>query len=528
MNCKKILIYKIFAMSLPISMTLCTNECSAGERPAKPNIIFLLTDDQRDNTFGAMGHPYIQTPNTDKLINEGVRFSNTYIASPVCAPSRVSFFTGLPERVHGVGFSSAYQLTEEQWSKTYPAILRENGYFTGFIGKFGVEYYTFKGKADSKFDFWYGHDGWTRFFPKDYHTVSCIPYHGAKNNIITEIMGESIDNFLDSVPSHQPFCLSVSFNVPHGSQTTSMHTDYEEWFSMARPANENPKLKGHAVFDTLYRNRKILIPAETSTDPYLYIPRHIMDQEKGRIKTYEYDYTIESTIEHHIRYYQTITGVDHVIGELMQSLKNRGLDDNTIVIFASDHGLLMGEYGMGGKELLYDLTSKIPCFIYDPRLPEPQRGKTINALVSSLDLPVTILDYAGINAPEPMPGMSLVPLINDESFRWRDELFLECLFTLRDNPFSEGIRTGNWKYIRMYKGVVRFTEKDLDFTGRDAEFEQLFNLADDPGEKINLVHSGEYSQTLQLLRGKVADYSRQLNDTRAKYLSLTDCITKNN
>ena len=520
------IIYKAFALSLPVSLTLCTNECIAGESPSRPNIIFLLTDDQRDNTFGAMGHPYIQTPNTDKLINEGVRFSNTYIASPVCAPSRISFFTGLPERIHGVGFSSVYQLTEEQWSKTYPSILKSSGYFTGFIGKFGVEYYKFKGKADSKFDFWYGHDGWTRFLPKDFNTVSCIPYHGAKKDIITEIMGEAIENFLDTVPNNQPFCLSVSFNVPHGSQTTSMYTDYDEWFSMARPANENPKLKGHAVFDTLYRNRKISIPAETATDPYLYIPRHIMDQEKGRIKTYEYDYTIETTKEHHIRYYQTITGVDQVIGKLMHNLKMKGLDDNTIIIFTSDHGLLLGEYGMGGKELLYDLTSKIPCFIYDPRLPESKRGKTISALVSSLDIPVTILDYAGINAPEPMTGMSLVPLINNESLRWRDELFLECLFTLRDNPFSEGIRSGNWKYIRMYKGVVRFSEKDLDFRNRAPDFEQLFNLSDDPGEKLNLISDQRYSSILNALREKVADYSMRINSDRENYLKENNCVKR--
>ena len=522
-NCNKIFIYKTIALALPCSMTLNTNLCSAGERPDKPNIIFLLTDDQRDNTFGAMGHPYVQTPNADKLIREGVRFSNTYIASPVCAPSRVSFFTGLPERVHGVGFSSSYQLTEEQWNNTYPAILTRNGYFTGFIGKFGIEYYTFRGKAAGKFDFWYGHDGWTRFFPKDFTTESCKPYHGARNSIITEIMGEAIENFLDSVPNHQPFCLSVSFNVPHGSQTTSMFTDYDEWFRMARPANENPKLKGHAIFDTLYRNGSIAVPPETATDPYQYIPRHILDQDKGRIKTYEYDYTIESAKEHQIRYHQTISGVDHIIGEFLQGLKTRGLDDNTIIIFASDHGLLLGEYGMGGKELLYDLTSKIPCFIYDPRLPESKRGQTVDALVSSLDIPATILDYAGVNIPEYMSGMSLVPLINDPDIPWRNELFLECLFTMRDNPISEGIRTGNWKYIRMYKGVGRFMEKDLDFRDRDADFEQLFNLAVDHGEKVNLISNQEYSPILNALRVKVADFSIRINSKREEYLKKHNC-----
>lgn len=94
----------------------------------QPNIIFILSDDQRDNTFGAMGNTFVSTPNVDKLINNGIRFSNTYIAEPVCCPSRVSLFTGMYERIHGVGFTSSYRLTEEQWSQSYPELMRNNGY----------------------------------------------------------------------------------------------------------------------------------------------------------------------------------------------------------------------------------------------------------------------------------------------------------------------------------------------------------------------------------------------------------------
>ena len=161
-----------------------------------PNIIFLLTDDQRDNTFSITGHPVIRTPNIDGLISQGVRFSNTYTAEPICSPSRTSLFSGVHERVHGVGFTSSYKLTEEQWAQTYPAMLRDAGYYTGFIGKFGIEYYTFKGKASEKFDYWAAHDGWTRFFPKDFEAGSCKPYHDAKEDIITNIMVLGVAGFL--------------------------------------------------------------------------------------------------------------------------------------------------------------------------------------------------------------------------------------------------------------------------------------------------------------------------------------------
>lgn len=492
---------------------------SASVNQEKPNIIFLLADDMRDDMFAVMGHPLVKTPNFDKLVGQSTRFSNTYIATPVCAPSRISLFTGMPERIHGVGFSSSYQVTEEQWKKTYPAILRENGYYTGFIGKFGVEYYTFRGNAAEKFDYWYGHDGWTKFFPKEFNDFSSTPYHDADDDIITPIMGEAIDDFLTSATEKGPFCLSVSFNVPHGSQTTSMYTGYEDWHAMTRSANENPKLQGHPFYDTLYRNAGIEIPKAVGTNPYEHIPEFILDQDKGRrTQTYEYDYQQETNLEHHIRYYQTITGLDQVIGEMMAGLEARGLLENTIIIFASDHGLLMGEYGMGGKALLYDLTSKIPCFVFNPFVPEEEKGKTVDKLVSSLDIPVTMLEYAGVDVPEEMTGRSLAPLVSGESDDWREELFLESLFTLRDNPFLEGIRTEDWKYIRMYDGVLDYTEEDVDFAGKEPAFEQLFNLKEDPEEKKNLIGDYDNSKLLSKLREKVKAYSRDINQQREEYM----------
>lgn len=484
---------------------------------SRPNLIFLLTDDQRDNSIGAMGHPFVQTPHLDGLMRDSVRFRNTYIATPVCSPSRVSYFTGMSERVHGVGFSSSYSLTEEQWERSYPALLQKAGYHTGFVGKFGVEYYTFKGSADEKFDFYYGHDGWTKFFPKDHQSPSTLPYHEAEEDIITPIMGGGITAFLDQVPGDRPFSLSVSFNVPHGSQTTSMHDDYSGWHSMTRPANENPKLQGHPYYDTLYRDLTIPIPAATATDPHRLIPRFILDHEKGRNKTYAYNYTRETCREHHIRYAQVISGLDHVIGGLLAQLEERELDRNTVIIFTSDHGLIMGEYGMGGKELLLDLSAKIPCIVHDPRAPQELRGRELDHLVSSLDLTRTMLDYAGVEALEFMEGRSLRPLLEGRETEWRDELFLESLFTMRDNPFQEGIRTERWKYIRMYDGVMPFKENDVDFADRPAEFELLFDHQSDPDEQTNLAADPAHAEILAELREKTAAQSVALNARREAF-----------
>jgi arylsulfatase A-like enzyme len=490
-----------------------TADAGAAERP---NLIFLFTDDQRDNTFGAMGHPFAQTPNVDALLAESVRFTNAYTAEPVCAPSRVSVFTGMHERVHGIGFTSAYQLTEEQWERSYPALLRKSGYHTGFVGKIGIEYYTFKGKASEKFDYWWGHDGWTRFLPKTHKSESTRPYHRAKNDVITAIMGEAMAEFLETRPDDKPFRLPVSLNVPHGSQTTSMHPDYPDWKKMTKSANENPALRGTRFYDTLYRDSGIRIPEETGTDPYRFIPKFIMDQDAGRrTQTYPYSYTRPTCLEHHVRYYQTITGLDHVIGELLADLERRGLSGNTVILYGSDHGLLMGEHAMGGKSLLYDLASKIPCFLHDPTLSKEKRGREVDSLVSSLDFPATLLDYAGVEALEFMDGRSLRPLVHGEDVGWRESLFLESLYTGRDTPFQEGVRDGKWKYIRMFDGKAgEYDESHVDFSGRVPEFEMLFDVEADPGETRNLIEAHEGEEFLDEFREWVAKESDALNRKR--------------
>lgn len=180
----------------------------------------------------------------------------------------------------------------------------------------------------------------------------------------------------------------------------------------------------------------------------------------------------------------------------------------------------------GGKALLYDLTSKIPCFVYDPNLPEKDRGETVDKLVSSLDITATILNYAGVEPPPEMTGSNLIPLIHQEETDWREELFLESLFTLRDNPFCEGIRKGDWKYIRMYDGVVSFDESHLDFAGKKPAFEQLFNLKDDPGEKNNLIKEYENSELLKEFREKVSNYSIEMNQKRFNYMKNHTVLTR--
>lgn len=134
----------IFAKMLAALVVLggCSGDTPPSDIAAakRPNIIFLLADDQQAGTLSSQGHAYLQTPNLDRLARKGVQFTNAFTVQPICAPSRFAILSGQYERTNGLGFSSPYAVTEEQWSKTYPALLRNAGYYTGFIGKFGVEF----------------------------------------------------------------------------------------------------------------------------------------------------------------------------------------------------------------------------------------------------------------------------------------------------------------------------------------------------------------------------------------------------
>ncbi len=489
---------------------------SAQQSPARaerPNIIFLLTDDQRADTLSIAGHPHVQTPNIDALATRGVRYSNAFTVQPICAPSRFAFLSGQYERTSGLGFNSPYQVSEQQWSQTYPALLRDAGYFTGFIGKFGVQYYSLEGSAAAKFDYWRAHDGWLPFFPKELaDNPATAIYADAKHDITTEIMGEFIEDFLSKRPDGIPFSLSVSFSAPHNSVVSSMYTqgaepDCDNYACrvMGYPANANPRLAGHPIYDSLYRDESIEASADTGRDPFRFIREGVIDHE-ARQKWYAYNYDVALEPEHLIRYYQTITGIDVVVGRLMAQLERLDLAQNTIVIFSSDHGLLNGEYGTGGKALLYDLTAKIPLVLYDPRRQAPGTPELREELVLSIDVPATILSYAGIEPPDSMQGRDL-----NGSYAPRDEVFLESLTVAEGNPFIEALRTQEWKYIRFLAAHgCPYTEEQLDFSQQQAIFEQLFHLVSDPAERVNLADVPRYAEILQAFRERTAARSAAL------------------
>jgi len=339
----------------------------------RPNVIVILADDMQTGVTGYEGNPIIKTPNIDKLAAEGTVFNKGFATSAVCTPSRTSLLTGLYERRHGINFNSNSSMTEEAWSQTYPMLLKDNGYFVGWIGKnhtpvgkneAGEIGYN-SGVMDKSFDYWYASHGHLGFYPKEKkkHAI----FKNAEADTQVEIMEEGLDNFmepneafkagysfLDSRPKDQPFALMINFNVPHANSTGTMKlrkTDLD-------------------LYKTTYRDQlgEVTIPETYVASKDIKTPKIPANVYNGEyINGYSYVKTPRTLKERIIREMQTISGIDKLIGKLVNHLERQGIADDTIIVFTSDHGLMHGEFGLGGKVHLYDPSVHVPLVVYDPR-----------------------------------------------------------------------------------------------------------------------------------------------------------------
>ena len=477
----------------------------------RPNLVFILTDDQRRDSLGCYGNKNISTPNIDRLAADGVLFEQATVNSAICTPSRACYLLGQYERRHGVNFNSGTSLAPEAWQRSYPVLLRKAGYFTGYIGKNHVPAGTqgfASGVLERSFDFWYGGHGHLTFYPKRPHSI----FRDARSDTQPELLSEGVLSFLKARPERQPFCLSLCFNLPHRSGTGSMRQ---------LPSDRE-------LYRTAYRDRMDHLPLPPHYTPKAEIrtPRLPAEVLYAQYRQNSYDYvdTEAEVREHLVRCLQTVTGIDEVVGQLRSSLAKLGIDRNTVIVFASDHGIMEGEYGLGGKALNYEPCLRIPMIVLDPRLPASRRGVRLDQQVQSIDIAPTLLDLGGVARPSSMQGASLVPLLRGQRTKWREYAFSENLWsTVFGNPRVESVRSAEWKYIRYFPterslfgspggpsayGVT--PEQALAYEswltasarGLKPAYEELFHLTSDAHEAKNLAREPKFAPVLERLRAE--------------------------
>jgi arylsulfatase A-like enzyme len=448
-------------------------EAAAGDRP---NIIFLLTDDQRWDTLGCMGNQIIQTPNVDRLAAQGVVFDNCFVTTSICMTNRACIFTGQYAARHGV-WSFSTNFTPAQLAQTYPALLKRAGYYIGFIGKWGVGT-----PPQDLFDYNRGWPGQNRYFDpvKGKDVFAYLDAQSGQSGRTTQDlgqvhltarMGDQAIEFLDLVPADRPFCLSLSFKAPHCQ-------DGQPAF---RQFPYDPRL------GDLYQD--VTIPPAPLSSPAFFaaLPEFLKTSENRN--RWKVRFATPQMYQHSVKsYYRLISGVDRVVGRIVAELKQKGLHDNTIIVYTGDNGFYLGERGFAGKWFPHEVSIRVPLVVYGPRLPANRRGQRCEPMVLSIDLAPTMLAMAGVEIPQKMQGRSLLPWIEGERPPWRSEFFYEHLFRHASIPRSEAVRNARYKYIRF-----------LDI---EPPYEELYDLSADPDEAHNLAGKPEYTEALKRMREK--------------------------
>ena len=458
--------------SMGVSALAAASWCSCQKSPKKPNIIFLLTDDQRWDTLGATGNTLIQTPQMDRLAAEGVLFRNAFVTTAICVTSRASIFLGQYARRHQIN-DFDQDFTPEQLLNTYPLQLKAHGYRIGFIGKYGVG----RNLPAQQYDYWQGIPGQPTYETTDENGE---PIH------CTRLFGKQALEFLRSSSPDQPFCLSVSFKAPHVQ-------DGDPRQFIPDPA-----------YDSLYQDVTIPPPKTATVAHYEALPDFLKSENSMPRKRWHLRFKNPELYQKMVKnYYRLISGVDDVLGKIRNELDRLGLADNTVIALMGDNGFFLGERGFAGKWYGHEESIRVPLIIYDPRLPQSRRGQVRDEMALNIDLAPTFLELAGISPPAGTQGQSLLPLVNGKSVSWRQDFLYEHIYHVPAQwreaagyiPASVGVRTERYKYLRYFE--------------QDPVYEELYDLQKDPHEERNLVANDEYAPVLEKLRARCETLLRE-------------------
>ena len=445
----------------------------------RPNIVMVLVDDMRWDDMRAAGHPFIETPHMDRLAREGARFTNAFATTPLCSPSRASFLTGQYAHTTGIIDNTARPSHD---LPIFPLALQRAGYRTGFFGKWHM------GNDDSPRP---GFDHWVALPGQGAAVDPSLNVDGARvqsRGYTTDLLTDYVERFVDG-PSGQPFLVYLAHKAIHpnlvqrddgslvpvagqpgGFVAAERHRGRYAGTAMPRRAN---------AFTSPLGKPALLRPIEGL--PPLGRATATPDEEiRGRL--------------------EMLLGVDDSLGRIVAALERKGVLDDTVVVFTSDHGYFYGEHGLNQeRRLAYEESIRIPLVIRYPRVAVP--GSSPDRMALSIDIAPTLLELAGLRPDPVVQGRSLVPVLGSSGGPWRSsflvEYFTDTVFPRIRNMGYAAVRTERHKYIRY-----------SELSGMD----ELYDLGADPLEQTNIIDRPDSRPVLQQLR---AELQRLLDDTNA-------------
>ena len=471
----------------------------------KPNIILIMTDQQRYDSIAALGFPYASTPNLDALAKNGVTFTDCHITAPSCVPSRASLFTGYYPHTTGVLSNG------QAWQRTWVEQLRDAGYRCVNVGKM----HTIPYNSDSGFHERYVVENKDRFMEGRWYFDEwdkALAAHG---------LVKQQREFYRKRDDYRERLGAFDWELPEELHSDAFVANMARWWVNTYPPTEplflqvglpgpHPPYDPPAHYSEAYLKRDDLPLPKPTKEELESLPTALKEK---RVHDVEVDHdsivwSLDPTPEQMQRlwshYLGNVTLIDEKIGELLEALKERGYLDDAIVIFTSDHGECLGEHGLIQKWSMYDVVTRVPTIIWSTA-GRFQGGREVNGLCQLFDLGPTILEYAGIQPPKSFEARSLRPALEGEDWTPRTYVFCEQAgdVTLTGTDFITGVRSDRWKLVH-FKG---------------SEEGQLFDLENDPKEVHNLwsdpAYAGKRQELLDVLRDWLIESNFRTRDVMA-------------
>ena len=464
----------------------------------RPNILFIMSDDHASHAISAYGSRINETPNLDRIAEDGMRFDSVFCTNSICTPSRAAILAGTYNHVNGVTTLDTH-MDNTLW--TFPKALQEAGYRTGMFGKWHLGH----GPAHDPtgFDFW-------RVLPGQGHYHNPVMLQAGEHPVVerggyvTDLITDDCLGFLDRHKkdhSGQPFALFCHHKAPHRTwEPSKKHFTMYDDVDIPEPDTFRDDLAGRA--DVIQAVKMRMMDLDPIVDLKATVPPGLtLDEEiSWRYQRYIKDYL------------RVVASIDDNVGRLLDRLDEDGLADNTIVIYTSDQGFFLGDHGWFDKRLMYEESLNMPLLMRYPKT--IRAGSTNDDVIVNVDFAPTLLDLADVAQPEHLQGRSFASSLGGATSEdWPTSMYYRY-WMHRDGahlcPAHYGVRTRTHKLICYYNDPLG----QLGANGPVDPIEwELFDLVDDPLEVSNVIGDPAYTHVVEELRAELARLQADLGDT---------------
>lgn len=451
----------------------------AGE--SRPNIVYLMADDQSSYSMGCYGNEDVQTPHLDKLSSQGLTFDHHYVTTAICMASRATVMTGMYEYKTGCNFKHG-DLLNSKWQQSYPFLLRAAGYQTAFAGKFGFDLIDQVGGKRlplpaQDFDTWGGGPGQTSYNTQRNPSIAQYAKEYPHSTLAYGAFGS--DFIRKAASADAPFCLSISFKAPH------------------KPASPDPQ------FDHIYADKRFTKPANYGREHGAHFAEQSkQDRQYERFHSWGYADDYDKVMA---TYHQQIYAIDVAVGMIRDALEETGQASNTVIIYTSDNGFFCGSHGYGSKVLPYEESTNVPLIIYDPRHHNSDQGLRTQSLTANIDFAPTILELAGLEIPSNMDGKSLMKLYDAPAAQLHESIALINVWG-EQATHALAVVTQEMKYIHWAYAGDGFAATD-----------ELYHLKKDPLELTNQAANPEYRAALKQMQQEYDSHLSKWRKTAVGY-----------